>query len=123
MAAITTNFINASGVKAKAGSAYSEIAFAPFIGSSMERAEATICMAGRYDFSDAGSHDLLGSPTKYFVSDIGASLAAVEAITFHLDNYASRIIAEDMINVNRDNALRGLGLLRDSKTREFMGVI
>ena len=118
MADVASNFITASGVKAKAGSEYSEVAFAPFIGSAMWRAEATVNAAGRFDFSQGGSLDTLGSNTLYFVNDIGASLAAVEAITFHLDNYASRIVAEDMINVNRDNALRGLGLLRDSKTRE-----
>ena len=122
MAQITSNFITASGVKAKAGSAYSEVAFAPLIGSAMWRAEGTICMVGRYDFMDPGSHDLLGSPTRYFISDIGASLAAIEAINFHINNYSSRIVAEDMINVNRDNALRGLSILRDSKTQEFMGV-
>ena len=122
MVAVSSNFITGSDVKAKAGSAYSEVAFAPMIGSAMWRAEGTVCMVGRYDFMDAGSHNLLGSPTRYFISDIGASLAAIEAIAFNINNYPSRIVAEDMININRDSALRGLSILRDSKTQEFMGV-
>ena len=35
-------------------------------------------------------------------------------------NYPSRIHAEDMINVLRDAALRGISILRDKKTQSFI---
>jgi hypothetical protein len=34
--------------------------------------------------------------------------------------YTSRTEAEDMINILRDGALRGLSLLKDKKVQDFM---
>ena len=34
--------------------------------------------------------------------------------------YPSRIVAEDMINILRDAALRGISILRDKKTQSFI---
>ena len=37
-----------------------------------------------------------------------------------MSGYTSRTEAEDMINVLRDAALRGMSLLRDKKTKEIL---
>ena len=47
-------------------------------------------------------------------------IAAIYGITYDMSGFTSRIEAEDMINVLRDSALRGLSLLRDQKVVTFI---
>lgn len=121
MADIVSNFIAGSAVVAKCGSGY-PTAFNAYLGSAMMLAEGTINATGRYDFSTAGSLDLIGSAWRYFIADIGASLVAINAICYDMTGYPNRIVAEDMINVQRDAALRGLNILKDINVQETMGV-
>ena len=79
--------------------------------------EAFINVATRYNWSDVYSG--LNADVKYILNDIGESLVANEAIKYNMAGYTSRIEAEDMINVNRDTALRGLQILRDKKSQDF----
>ena len=83
------------------------------------RAESTINVLCRYDFSAAVTAGL-PSATKGLLSDIASSLVAIEAIAYDMSGYTSRIEAEDMINVLRDGALRGLSILRDKKNQLFV---
>ena len=123
MVPVPGNLTNGSEVVAKAGSLYS-IAFDPHLTSAMEQADGIINSVARFNYSDAGSHDLIGSAVKGLFSDIASALAANQAIAFDMNNYPNRIIAEDMINVNRDTALRNLSIIRDAKVREFIsGVV
>jgi hypothetical protein len=115
------NFVTGSECIGKAGSGYNT-AFNIYLGSAMMHAEGTVNVTGRYDFSTAGSLDLIGSAWKPFLADIASSLVAIESIQFDMNTYPSRIVAEDLINVNRDIALRGLGILRDINVQETMGV-
>ena len=82
------------------------------------RAESTINCIARYNFSD--NFATLNVDVKQLLSDIASSLVAIEAISYDLSGYTSRIEAEDMITVLRDGALRGLSILRDQKTVTFI---
>ena len=83
------------------------------------RAESTINCICRFNFSDAVTAGL-NADVKGILSDIASSLVAIEAISYDMSGYTSRIEAEDMINVLRDIALRNLSLLRDKKVVDFI---
>ena len=83
------------------------------------RAESTVNCVCRYNFSDAVTTGL-NVDVKGIFSDVVSSLAAIEAIAYDMSGYTSRIEAEDMINILRDNALRGLSILRDQKAVVFI---
>jgi hypothetical protein len=121
MTDIKSNFIAGSAVVSKCGSGY-PVSFDGFLGSAMYMAEGTINATGRFDFSSYCGSDLLGSAWRYFISDIGASLVAINAMTYDMTGYPNRIVVEDMINVQRDSALRGLALLKDINVQQTMGV-
>ena len=69
---------------------------------------------------DAAAFTALPVSTKYLLSDCAASLAAILVINYDYSGFPSRIVAEDMINVLRDAALRDLSILRDKKAQTFL---
>ena len=83
------------------------------------RAESTINVMARFDYSALVTAGL-GSSVKGLLSDIASSLVAIEGIAYDMSGFTSRIEAEDMINVLRDGALRGLAILRDKKNQDFV---
>lgn len=82
------------------------------------RAESTVNVAARYNFSDV--YSTLNADVKGILSDICSSLVAIEAISYDMSGYTSRTEAEDIINVLRDGALRGISILRDKKAQDFI---
>jgi len=94
---------------------------AAFDTTMMEAAElrhlSTVSVLCRKNWVDdmPTSSDVLG-----ILSDVVSSLVAIEAIAYDMSGYTSRIEAEDMINVLRDGALRGLSILRDKKNQQFI---
>lgn len=82
------------------------------------RAESTVNAVCRYNFSD--DYAALNADVKGILSDVCSSLVAIEAISYDMSGYTTRTEAEDMINILRDGALRGLSLLRDKKVQDFM---
>jgi len=82
------------------------------------RAESTCNSVARYNFSD--NYATLNVDVRHILSDICSSLVAIEAICYDMSGYTSRTEAEDMINVLRDGALRGLSLIRDKKVIDFI---
>jgi len=117
MADISGTFTTGSSIVAKAGSGY-DTNFDGFLGSAMVRAEGQICAAARYDFKTNIAD--IGSDTKGLLDDVCSSLVANEAIAFNMTGYPTRIVAEDMININRDTFLRGIRMLKDNKVSDFM---
>jgi len=83
------------------------------------RAESTVNVLCRYNFSDAVTTGL-NADVKGILGDVVSSLVAIEAICYDMSGYTSRTEAEDMINVLRDGALRGLSILRDKKAQDFI---
>ena len=82
------------------------------------RAEGTVNVLCRYNWNDVYSG--LDTDVRGILSDIVSSLVAMEAIAYDMSGYTSRIEAEDMINVLRDGALRGLSIIRDKKNQTFI---
>ena len=83
------------------------------------RAESMVNSIARYNFSDAVTAGL-NADVKGLLSDICSSFVAIEAISYDMSGYSSRIEAEDMINVLRDGMLRNLSILRDKKVQDFI---
>ena len=82
------------------------------------RAESTVNVMCRYNFSD--NYSTLNADVKGILSDIVSSLVAIEAISYDMSGYTSRTEAEDLINVLRDNAMRGMSIIRDKKQQDFI---
>jgi len=80
--------------------------------------ESLINVVCRYNFSDAYAG--LNADVKGLLSEVASNLVAIYIIQFNMAGFTSRVEAEDMINVLRDAALRGLSLLRDRKAQDFM---
>ena len=72
----------------------------------------------RYNFSD--NYSSLNTDTKQILKEVASNLAAIYCIQYDMSGFTSRVEAEDMINILRDGALRGLSILRDKKTQEFI---
>ena len=83
------------------------------------QAESVVNCICRFNFSDAVTAGL-NTDVEQIFSDIVSSLAAIQAISYDMSGYTSRIEAEDMINVLRDGALRGMSIIRDQKVVDFI---
>ena len=81
-------------------------------------AESLINCVCRFNFSDAYAG--LDVDVKCLLRQVASDLVAIYCIAYDMSGFTSRVEAEDMINVLRDSALRGLALLRDKKCVDFM---
>ena len=112
-------FATTAEVARKAGAGASATAVAEaYVNDFMTQAESAINVAVRFNFSDAYSG--LNADVKGLLKSVASDLAAIYAISYDMSGFTSRVEAESMINVLRDSALRGLSLLRDKKTKEFL---
>ena len=84
----------------------------------IEEAESTVNNICRFNFTD--NFTSLNNDTKMILREVASAIAAIQAIQFDMSGYTSRTEAEDMINLQRDIALRGLGILRDKKVTDFI---
>ena len=89
-----------------------------YINDYMTQAESTINAMTRYNWSDAYSG--LDADVKGILKDVASCLAAIYVIQYDMSGFTTRTEAEDMINVLRDAALRGMSILRDKKVQTFM---
>ena len=89
-----------------------------YINDYMTQVESQINVFTRYNWSDAYSS--LNADVKGLLKEIASNLAAIYVIEYDMSGFTSRVEAEDMINVLRDAALRGLSMLSDKKQQTFM---
>jgi len=89
-----------------------------YINDFMTQVESQINCATRFNWSD--NYSGLNADVKGLLKEIASNLAAIYVIQFDMSGFTSRIEAEDMINILRDAALRGIAILRDKKVEEFM---
>ena len=82
--------------------------------------EAVVNSMTRVDWSTLDSGSALNASVRGILIDTGASLAAIQGITWDMSGFTSRTEAEDMINVLRDTALRNMSILRDLKVQTFI---
>ena len=80
--------------------------------------ESLINCITRYNWSDAYAG--LNADVKGLLAEVASNLVAIYMIQYDMSGYTSRVEAEDMINILRDGALRGLALLRDQKVKAFI---
>lgn len=111
-------FATTAEVQRKAGANASTTSKAEaYVNDYMTQAESTINSVCRFNFSD--NYSTLNVDTKGLLKQVASDLAAIYVIEFDMSGFTSRIEAEDMINILRDAALRGMSLLRDKKVQEF----
>lgn len=112
-------FATTAQVQYKAGSGASSVSKAEaYINYFMFLAESYINAECRFNFSDR--YASLNVDTKGILSDIASNLAAIYVVMYDMSGYATRTDAEDIINICRDAALRGLNLLKDKKAVDFI---
>ena len=89
-----------------------------YINDYMTQAESLINATCRYNFSD--NYSTLNVDVKNILKEVASNLAAIYVIQYDMSGFTSRVEAEDMINILRDAALRGLSILRDQKVVTFI---
>jgi hypothetical protein len=119
---MTETLCTSGAVKYKAGANASStitndpVAMTQFI----NQAEGTICAATAINWVDA--YAAMNADFKQILEETASDLAAIYVIQYDMSGFTSRIEAEDMINILRDAALRGISIMRNAPTKEFMGV-
>lgn len=83
----------------------------------MTEVESYINVKTRHNWSDA--YTGLNADMKGVLKEAASCLAAIYVIQYDMDGYASRIEAEDMINILRDAAIRALKVI-DKKAQDFI---
>jgi hypothetical protein len=112
-------FCTTAEVERKAGANVSATSKAEaYTNQYVKEAEGVICAVARYDF--VTNYASLTTIAKELLRQVASDLAAMYAIQYDMSGFTSRIEAEDMINILRDSALRGLSLLRDQKLETWM---
>ena len=112
-------FCTTAQVEMKAGANCSATSKAEsYVNFYMIQAESLINAASKYNFSDA--YAALNADTKGILAEVASNLAAIYVIQYDMSGFTSRIEAEDMINILRDAALRGIALLKDKKVTDFV---
>ena len=110
---------------AKAGDNYdSTNVTEELINGYCKQAEGLINSAARYVFAvDLTAFTAMPAGGKYLLTEIATNIVEIYMIGYNMrgdDGNKNRIISEDQINIARDAALRGLGMLRDKKIVEFI---
>ena len=112
-------FATTAEVQYKAGANASATSKAEaYVNSFMTQTESFINAYCRYNFSD--NYSTLNVDVKGTLKEIASNLAAIYVIQYDMSGFTTRGEAEDMINVLRDAALRGLAILRDKKTQDYI---
>jgi len=112
-------FATTTEVGRKAGTGASATSKAEaYVNDYMTQVESFINSTIRYNFSD--NYSTLNADTKNILKQVASDLAAIYVISYDMSGFTSRVEAEDMINVLRDSALRGLSVLRDKKVQDFI---
>lgn len=92
-----------------------------YANSFIAQAEGLINCSCRKVFAvDTAAFTALPASTKQLLTEIASNIAAIYAIQYDMSGFSSRTEAEDMVNILRDGALRGLAILRDKKTDLFL---
>lgn len=112
-------FCTGTEVQRKAGAGASATATAEaYTNDFIAQAESLINSVCRYNYSD--NYSSLNADVKGVLKEVASNIAAIYCIQYDMSGYTTRTEAEDMINILRDAALRGLSILRDKKVQSFI---
>ena len=115
--AVTSIMTTEAAIKSKAGVKVATIADSIYDAWVLQ-AESHVNIVARNNYSD--SYAALNVDVKYLMGDIVSSLVAVQAVSHDQSSYSSREEAENIINVQNENAKRGLSLLRGKENQRFI---
>jgi hypothetical protein len=82
------------------------------------QAESIINCVARHNFSDSYATD--NADVKYILTAAAASYVAMMAVIYNMAGYTTRVEAEDMLNIHRDNWLRLLSIIKEQKVVTFI---
>ena len=112
-------FCTTAEVERKAGAGVSAVSIAAaYTEDYITQIESEINTFCRFNFSDAYAG--LDADVKGILKEVASNLAAIYVIQYDMSGFTSRVEAEDMVNILRDGALRGLSVLRDKKQVKFI---
>lgn len=112
-------FCTTAEVERKAGANCSATSKAEaYTNDYVAQAESVINAICRYNFSD--NYSTLNGDTKEILKEVASNLAAIYVINYDMSGFTTRTEAEDMINILRDGALRGLSILKGKKVQDFI---
>jgi hypothetical protein len=89
-----------------------------YINDFMTQAESYINSFCRYNFSD--NYSSLNADVKGILKEVASNIAATYVIMYDMSGFSSRAEAETMLDVLRDGITRGLSVLKDKKTQDFI---
>ena len=107
---MTTTLCVSGAVLARAGADVSPVT-ALYIDDWINEAESEINSICKYNFND--QYASLNVDVKYLLRAAASTLAAIRAVCYDMSLYESRTVAEDIINVLRDDYLRMIGILKN----------
>ena len=84
----------------------------------INQAESTVNGMCRLDFTT--EYVTLSDETKKLLEGITSDLVAIDCVCYDMSGYTTRTEAENIINVRRDSAQRGLSIIRDKKVQGFI---
>ena len=123
-------FATSAEIIAKAGTAYDSTGITEaIINEFCLQAENLINCSTKYNWSDKftapATTATLSADVWHLLGEVESNLVGIYIIESNMQGlstapYPSRIIAEDMINILRDAALRGMSILRDKATQKWM---
>jgi len=111
-------FATSDEILVRAGENYDTSVTEARINDLAAQSESIINVITRYNWSDAYSG--LNADVKRMLSAASACWCANAIIAFNMSGFTSRTEAENIINVNRDEFLRLISVLRDKKAQDFM---
>lgn len=84
-----------------------------------DEAEGSLSTIGRYDW--VANYGTIGANFKPILDDAASDMVAMKIINYDMSGFTSRLEAQTMLDVIRDNLVRNLDALKDDKNRELMG--
>jgi len=80
--------------------------------------EAYLCNLVKYDI--VTNWAAINAVYKLMFSEYACRTIAIEAIKWDINSYTDRIEAEDMLTIERDTMLRGLGIIKQQAAQDFI---
>lgn len=104
---------------AKAGSEADSTATNPLLVSQfIQQAESYINTESEFNWND--NYTNLNDDVKFLLNRVCSADAAIGIITYNIGNYTSRVLAETMINIYREQVFLGINTLKDEAKRNFL---
>jgi len=95
-----------------------------FTAAMQEAAEqqimALINCITKKNYTDLIAADSINVDVKGIFSDTVSSYIAMQGIKYDMSGYTDRIEAEDMLTIERDTMLRGLGIIKQQAAQDFI---